>query len=585
LIFAGPADQDLEQELADNTAGIVFAGCLSPDEYCMFIAAADVAVQWCRGSHGECWGAAADVLMAGVPLIVNRYGAAAELPEQVVLGLPDDADASALAAALVALHNDTARRATLGAAGRAYAHRELAAASIAQRYHEAIERAYSVPCGAVVAQSMHRDMQAMAGLSDGLLVAARSVAHSLSSPWQRVRPPRLLIDMSELARRDHASGIQRVVREVGCRALETPPEGWRSEAVRVHRGRLRQTYAAPLAFLGHAPLALPEAPLDVRAGDIVLCADVNAELTATDFDELRRLRWDGLRIVLLVYDLLPLRHPELFPAHIPELVVSWYGRMLSIADATLCISRVCADDVIAWLDEEPIRRDAPLPIGVVHLGGDFRVLDEGRGVSPETLTALNSARKRPTVIIVGTVEPRKGYPQVLAAFERLWETGEDLGLIVVGNQGWNMEKFANRLERSPEIGQRLHWLRRCGDAELRALYAASKGLLMASRHEGFGLPIAEARHAGLPILARDLPVFREVAGSQARYFSGDDPQILTESLRRWSMEGFGPRPITSASLTWDESYRDVCDAILKNRWYAMWRSKSRSAGVAPQPAW
>jgi glycosyltransferase involved in cell wall biosynthesis len=579
LIFVGAAEKDLEQELADDTAGVAFTGRLARGAYDLWLAAADVAVQWRSGSRRDSSGTVADVLMAGVPMIVNRHGSAAELPENVVLGLPDDADACSLAAALLALHDDPARRASLGAAGHDYARRESAQGVIAQQYHEVIERAYALSSTALV-QSMQSDIKAVTGLPDGLTVVARCVARSFPSTWHGRGRPRLLVDVSELARRDHASGIQRVVREIACRALETPPDGWRGEAVRVHDGRLRHTYSVPLAMLGHTPLALPEAPFDVRTGDILLCADVNAELTATELDELRRLRLAGLRIVLLVHDLLPLRHPELFPAHIAKLVAAWYSRMLSIADSALCTSRLGAGDVIEWLDEQPGRRKAPLPIGVAHLGADFRIRAGGCSVSPETLVAFNSAQRRPTIIMVGTVEPRKAYPQVLSAFERLWGTGEDLGLIIVGKQGWDMETFASRLERSSERGKRLHWLQRCGDAELRALYGASKGLLMASHHEGFGLPIVEALHADLPVLARDLPVFREFTGSQACYFSGDDPLALAESLQRWAADDFKPLPTPTASLTWDDSYRDICDAILGNRWYATWRPRNPSADPA-----
>ncbi|MGF6645851.1 glycosyltransferase [Paraburkholderia sp. GAS82] len=571
LVFAGDASEEVQREMtSDVRAGVVFTGRLSRDDYDSWLAAADVAVQWRTGSRGESSAAVADVLIAGLPLIVNCHGSAAELPKDVVVGLPDDADSSDLAATLAALILDPVRRTVLGAAGRAYAKRELAPRAIAQAYFDKIERAYAAPSAAVIARSMQSEMEAVASLPDGLGISARAIARSFPSPWRGGGHPRLLIDISEMARVDLGTGIQRVVREIIRRTLETPPQGRQGEAVRALGGRFRHTYAAPLAILGHEPLNLPERPLDVRPGDVLLCADVNPSITPAEFDELRRLRLDGLRVVLLVYDLLPLRYPELFPADVAKLVAEWYGRMLSIADAAVCISQVVADDVSTWLSEEPGRRDRPLPIGAVHLGADFpgRSLDDG--ISSETLVAIESAQKRPTVIMVGTVEPRKGHSQALAAFERLWADGEDIGLIIVGNQGWNMEAFARQLQRSPELGKRLHWLRGCGDAGLRALYGASSGLVMASRHEGFGLPIAEALHAGVPVLARDLPVFREMVGDRIRYFSGDDPQDLAVAIRNWVTDGFVPRADFPASLTWDSSYRQLCDVIFGNRWYKTW---------------
>ena len=452
----------------------------------------------------------------------------------------------------------------------------------AEYYAEAIEHAYSTPGATTLARTMQRDVQAIAVVPDGIPAASRSIVRSFSSPWRGGGHKRLLIDISELARIDSGSGIQRVVREITRRALETPPRGRRGEAVRIHEGILRYTHAKPFSLLNLPPVDLPEAPLDVRDGDVLLCADVYPIITQAEFDELRRLRLNGLRIVLLVYDLLPLRCPEYFNEDFVKLVTkNWYGNLLGIVDAALCISQSVADDVIAWLDEDSTLRNRPLPIGFAHLGADFRNdfrRDESRTESsPATSAALDNAGKRPSVVMVGTVEPRKGHPQVFAAFEHLWKADENLNLIIIGKQGWKMDEFADQMLRSPELGKRLHWLHGCSDAEVRALYGASSGLIMASHNEGFGLPIVEAFQAGLPVLARDIPVFREVAGDQACYFSGNDPRVLATALRDWAASGFMPRPRSGSEFTWDNCYRKMCNAMFEDEWYTTWQPRARKA--------
>ncbi|MFL9870942.1 glycosyltransferase family 4 protein [Paraburkholderia megapolitana] len=453
---------------------------------------------------------------------------------------------------------------------------------VAQQYVDAIEQAYSTAGAAVVAQAMQTDIQTIAPLPSGVPAASRAIVRSFPSPWRGGGDKRFLVDISELARTDSGSGIQRVVREITRRALETPPQGWRGEAVRIRDGQLRHTYTRPLSLLNLAPLDLSEEPLDVRAGDVLLCPDVNPITTPAEFDELRRLRLNGLRIVLLVHDLLPLRYPQFFDENIVKLVVEgWYGKMLGIADAVLCTTRVGANDVMAWLDAEPRLRSRPLPIGFAHLGADFRNdfgEEEYQGQrSPATLIALDNARARPSVIMVGTVEPRKGHPRVFAAFEKLWEADENLNLIIIGKQGWKMDDFADELRRSPELGKRLHWLHSCSDADVHALYGASSGLIMASHDEGFGLPIVEAFQANLPVLARDVPVFREIAGDQASYFSEDDPQALAATLRSWVANGFTPRPSSGAEFTWGNCYDKICKALFEEEWYATWYPESKNA--------
>src|SRR5690606_18543794 len=78
----------------------------------------------------------------------------------------------------------------------------------------------------------------------------------------------------------------------------------------------------------------------------------------------------------------------------------------------------------------------------------------------------------------------------------------------------------------------------------------------ASLNEGFGLPLIEAAQRGLPIIARDIPVFHEVAGDAAWYFSGNTAEELEQTLRQWlTMYREGKHPVSSGMkwLTWEQS--------------------------------
>jgi glycosyltransferase involved in cell wall biosynthesis len=121
--------------------------------------------------------------------------------------------------------------------------------------------------------------------------------------------------------------------------------------------------------------------------------------------------------------------------------------------------------------------------------------------------------------MVGTLEPRKGHQQALAACEQLWADGVDANQVIVGKQGWMVEALVERMTHHAELNRRLFWLDGISDEFLEQVYAASACLIAASYGEGFGLPLIEAAQHKLPIVARDIPVFREVAGSHAHYFS------------------------------------------------------------------
>jgi glycosyltransferase involved in cell wall biosynthesis len=128
--------------------------------------------------------------------------------------------------------------------------------------------------------------------------------------------------------------------------------------------------------------------------------------------------------------------------------------------------------------------------------------------------------------MVGTIEPRKGHAQTLAAFERLWSEEVDVNLTIVGKEGWNgsqgtetvISDFIARLRAHSEYGRRLLWLRDISDEYLARVYAASTALIVASEGEGFGLPIIEAANYKLPVIARDIPVLRAKRESPNRSF-------------------------------------------------------------------
>jgi glycosyltransferase involved in cell wall biosynthesis len=165
--------------------------------------------------------------------------------------------------------------------------------------------------------------------------------------------------------------------------------------------------------------------------------------------------------------------------------------------------------------------------------------------------------------MVGTLEPRKGHEQALDAFDMLWQSGVDVNLVFVGKEGWLVDRLLARISGHPERGRRLHWLEGISDEYLRRIYEASSCLLLPSEGEGFGLPVIEALRHGTPVLARDLPVTREIAGADAAYFSGHDGASLASAVRAW-LDG-PPRPRSEPdwikTRTWKRSAKALSDLL------------------------
>ena len=127
--------------------------------------------------------------------------------------------------------------------------------------------------------------------------------------------------------------------------------------------------------------------------------------------------------------------------------------------------------------------------------------------------------------MIGTIEPRKNYPAALALRQALAaRLGRPVELHVVGRRGWGPD--ADRLAASPDV--HLHGF--VDDAAMPALVASWTLYLSTSHDEGLGLPLLEVQHAGLPVVASDVPVFREVLGRSGTFIDPADTGVAAERV-------------------------------------------------------
>ena len=178
---------------------------------------------------------------------------------------------------------------------------------------------------------------------------------------------------------------------------------------------------------------------------------------------------------------------------------------------------------------------------------------------------MNAIRSRLSFLMVGTIEPRKGHLQVVKAFDKLWKEGADINLVIVGHEGWkglpenmrrNIPQTLEYIRTHPNNGSNLFLLEGISDEYLEKVYDSSVCLIAASYGEGFGLPLIESAQRKLSIIARDIPVFREVSGEYAYYFSGHAPENLASKILDWQdlyKQGKHPKSDGMPWLTWAQS--------------------------------
>ena len=384
---------------------------------------------------------------------------------------------------------------------------------------------------------------------------------------QNYAPKQLLVDVSELVERDARSGIQRVVRAILQQWLQNPPDGYRVEPVYAKADQQGYWYAKRFTnqFLGMSEADIQDSAVDIWQGDVFVGLDLQPVIIPAQQPVLQQWRNDGVSVWFVIYDLLPILQSQCFPPGSEIMHRQWLHTIAGF-DGVACISKAVATEFQQWLSEQDdIKSLRPAKVEWFHLGADVAESVPSSGLDENAAMLISQFSRIPAFLMVGTIEPRKGHAQVLAAFEQLWANGIDVSLVVVGKEGWMVDDLVNRLRNHPENGKKLFWLEGISDEYLEKVYEASTCLIAASYGEGFGLPLIEAAQHKIPIIARDIPVFREVAGEHAFYFDSKEPGALVRSVQEW-LERYQldkhPRSDKMPWLTWKKSSKELQKKIL-----------------------
>jgi glycosyltransferase involved in cell wall biosynthesis len=343
----------------------------------------------------------------------------------------------------------------------------------------------------------------------------------------------ILVDVSIISKTDARTGIQRVVRALLSQLLVNPPDGY----------IVRPVFAT--AKCGYKYINYPYEQQDkegqqslrntivVSAGDIFLGLDLTANIFFKHLDQLKHWKQNGLAVHMLVYDLLPVLHPEWFHKKTTINFYKWLRCLSIITDSAICISEKVRDDLNHWTIEKYHFEVSALPIHVLHLGSDINASIPSKGLPNNYEELLHQFQARPSALIVGTLEPRKGISEVLTSFEKLWLMGESINLVLVGQAGWKTQSLQKYLLNHPKLNEHLFWLTEVSDQFLEMIYKATSGLIIASKGEGFGLPLVEAIRHGKSVLARDLPVFRGISKRGVTFFHSSDPVQFSKIISKW----------------------------------------------------
>lgn len=229
-------------------------------------------------------------------------------------------------------------------------------------------------------------------------------------------------------------------------------------------------------------------------------------VTHSDLDDgayVASWRQHQLKAVVMVHDLIPITHPQFCRDGETARHVRRMRHTLQGAAAIVCNSADTLHELTGFARAQGL----PMPPSLVAPLGT-------RPLPALTPESVAPSVGRPVFLMLGTIEPRKNHEMLLRLWPRLVAAAGDAApqLVIVGRRGWRTEVVGRLLDGDTRLCG--HVLERggCSDAELAQWMSMARALLLPSWTEGFGMPLAEALQQGLPVIASDLAVFREVAG-------------------------------------------------------------------------
>jgi len=245
-----------------------------------------------------------------------------------------------------------------------------------------------------------------------------------------------------------------------------------------------------------------------------------------------------LKLTATIYDMTCRLMPELHTAaniHADEAMAK---NVLGQADRLIAISENSRQDAARLLGLDAERIEVIYPgVPEVYFGAQAR------------------PSEKPYVLYVGAIEPRKNVDTLLDAWES-FRLRDDFDLIVAGASGWAGAKTLARLAAKTREGA-VRYLGYVPEDELPGLTAGASAFVYPSLYEGFGLPVAQAMAAGVPVITSNTSCLPEVTGGSALLV---DPRSATEI--QVAME----KLVMSAELRHELGAAGAARAKLEYRW-------------------
>lgn len=550
---------------------VEITGWASNELYRQYLIAADIAVQLRSLSRGETSAAVLDCMNYGLATIVNANGSMAELPEDKIVKLVDDFEINDLVDAIDKLCLDKPFRVNLGNLAYQFIATEHSPTKCAESCFEHIEAGYEKATVAINDIINNLDVDEEDYNLYGTLIS-RNFPRLKSSR-------RILFDVSLIKDSDLWTGIERVTRALLIELVKL--SGAQFNVIPVYLSKEQGRYVLREAnnfmaklYPGIASYLSEDRRIDINSADVYFSSELACDLVIDAresgfYDDLLKC---NVEITFMIHDILPVTKNEFFPPGSNENFSAWLSIILQYSGKVICVTDAVADEVKKYISRHGIQ-NSRLKLDFSHHGADISSTIPTGGIQSHESRLVEQIKENLSFLMVGTIEPRKGHLQAIAAFEKLWAEGNESHLVIVGKEGWKglpdtdrrtIPEIVKTITKHPLLNKKLFWFDNASDELLSVLYQNADCLLYPSEDEGFGLPLIEASQHNKSLISRDIPVLREVAGDGAFYFKSIRPEALAQAVEDWIelfKQNAQPSSANISWLSWAQSAKNLATKL------------------------
>ncbi|RWR04675.1 glycosyltransferase [Paenirhodobacter populi] len=286
---------------------------------------------------------------------------------------------------------------------------------------------------------------------------------------------------------------------------------------------------------------------------------VSVGFTIADDGFMEGLRKAGIRTAIMLHDTIPLDMPNLCGEGTKESLQRNISYNALYGDVILCNSESTAVDFRRHAKSVTNLPARSIPI-VAHLGLHSECKTRKDNITSDLPYGLSL--QRPVFLVLGMIEPRKNHLFLLDLWEKMAEIipPDDMPqLVVAGRWGWKIDHVRERFNNSTELQKSIFVLEGPDDATVQLLLRSANALLMPSVAEGYGLPVLEAAREGIPVIANDIPVYREISGDYPDLIPVSEHQEWISRVSHYSMEKM--RYPARDVPTWEQHFEIVLNAL------------------------